>query len=69
MSFKKVENELGELGAFLNPDEYKLFENYQKCRIWIFKIRHFLPIFVFLKFTYLVTLFDRKLYVFKNSPK
>ena len=26
MSFKKVENELGELGAFLNPDEYTVFE-------------------------------------------
>ena len=30
---------------------------------------HFPPIFVLLKLTCLVTLFDRKLQVFKNSPK
>ena len=30
---------------------------------------HFPPIFVLLKLAYLVTLFDRKLQVFKNSPK
>ena len=29
---------------------------------------HFPPIFVLLKLTCLVTLFDRKLQVFKNSP-
>ena len=34
-----------------------------------FEFRHFPPIFVLLKLTYLVTLFDRKLQVFKNSPK
>ena len=32
-----------------------------------FEFWHFPPIFVLLKLTYLVTLFDRKLQVFKNS--
>ena len=36
------------------------------CRIRIFE---FWPIFFLLKLTCLVTLFDRKLQVFKNSPK
>ena len=40
-----------------------------KCCIWIFEFWHFLSIFVQLKLTCLVTLFDRKLQVFKNSPK
>ena len=57
-----------------NPQKYifqslKLFENYSKCRIWIFELWHFPPIFVVqLKLTCLVTLFDRKLQIFKNSP-
>ena len=34
-----------------------------------FEFWHFQPIFVLLKLTCLVTLFDRKLQVFKNSPK
>ena len=34
----------------------------------IFEFWHFSPIFVLLKMTCLVTLFDRKLQVFKNSP-
>ena len=34
-----------------------------------FEFWHFPPIFVQLKLTCLVTLFDRKLQVFKNSPK
>ena len=34
-----------------------------------FKNWHFPPIFIHLKLTCLVTLFDRKLQVFKNSPK
>ena len=34
-----------------------------------FEFWHFPPIFVLLKLTCLVTLFDRKLQVFKNSPK
>ena len=46
-----------------------LFENYSKCRIWILAFWHFSPIFVLLKLTCLVTLFDPKLQVFKNSPK
>ena len=29
-----------------------LFENHQKCRIWIFQFWHFLPIFVLLKRTF-----------------
>ena len=45
-----------------------LFENHSKCRIWIFEFWHFPPIFVLLKLTCLVTLFDRKLQFFKNSP-
>ena len=46
-----------------------LFEKYSKCCIWFFPFWHFPPIFVLLKLTCLVTLFDRKLQVFKNSPK
>ena len=34
-----------------------------------FEFWHFPPIFVLLKLTCLVTLFDRKIQVFKNSPK
>ena len=34
-----------------------------------FQFWHFPPIFVLLKLTGLVTLFDRKIQVFKNSPK
>ena len=43
-----------------------VFENHPKCRIWIFQFWHFPPIFDLLKLTCLVTLFDRKLQVFKN---
>ena len=46
-----------------------LFENYSKCRIRFLTFWHFPPIFVLLKLTCLVTLFDHKLQVFKNSPK
>ena len=46
-----------------------LFENHSKCRKLIFEFWHFAPLFVLLKLTCLVTLFDRKLQVFKNSPK
>ena len=45
------------------------FENYSKCHIWIFSFWHFPPIFVILRLTCLVILFDRKIQVFKNSPK
>ena len=41
-----------------------LFENYSKCRIWIFEFWQFPPILVLLKVTCLVTLFDRKLQFF-----
>ena len=54
---------------FLNLLCITLFKNYSKCRIWSFEFWHFPPIFVLLKLTCLVTLFDRKLRVFKNSPK
>ena len=53
----------------INQNILTLFENYSKCRIWIFEFWHFPPIFVLLKVTCLVTLFDRKLQIFKNSPK
>ena len=43
-----------------------LFENHLKCLLWIW---HFPPIFASLKVTYRVTLFDRNLQVFINSPK
>ena len=42
---------------------------FEICRIWIFQFRQFPPFFVLLKVIYLVTLFDRKLQVFKNSSK
>ena len=42
-------------------DVSKNIKNHPKCLIWFFYIWHFLPIFVLLKLTYLVTLFDRKL--------
>ena len=48
---------------------HKLFENYSKCRIWILEFWHFPPIFVLLKVTCLAIVFDRKLQIFKNSPK
>ena len=48
---------------------YTLFENSLKCLICIFQLWHFPPIFDLLKVTCLVTLFDLKLQVFKNSPK
>ena len=48
-----------------------MFENppSQNCIIWNFRFGHFPPIFVISKLTSLVTLFCRKLHVFKNSPK
>ena len=64
-------NEVSSLSLKKNHDLLKntLFENYSKCRIWIFEFWHFPPIFVLLKLICLVTLFDRTLHVFKNSPK
>ena len=46
-----------------------VFENHPKWRISVFQFWHFPSIFVLLKLTCLVTLFDRKLQVFKKSPK
>ena len=46
-----------------------VFENYSKCLIWILTFWRFSTIFVLLKVTCLVSLFDRKLQLFKNSPK
>ena len=45
-----------------------MFENHPKSRIWVFQFWHFPSIFVLLKVTCLVTLFDQKLHGFKNSP-
>ena len=45
-----------------------LAKKYSKCRIWTFLFWHFPSIFVLLKVTCLVTLFDNKLHVVKNSP-
>ena len=42
----------------------KLLKN---CRFWVFRLWHFPPIFVILKLTCLVTLFDHKLYIFSKS--
>ena len=56
-------------GRKLQNHSVTLFENHPKCRIWIFQFWHFSSIFVLLKLTCLVTLFDRKLQVFKNPPK
>ena len=46
-----------------------MHRNNQKCRIKNFEFWHFPPIFGLLKMTCLVTLFDCKLQVVKNSPK
>ena len=46
----------------------RMFENYSQCVA--FEVLHFPPIFGQLKGgAFLVTLFDRKLQVFKSSPK
>ena len=47
--------------------KFTLFENYSKCRIFL--ILAFSPKFNLLNLTCLVTLFDHKLQIFKNSPK
>ena len=48
---------------------HTLVENYLKCLILSLQFWHLPLIFVLLKLTCLVTLFDCKLQVFKNSPK
>ena len=62
----------GKISIFLQKIKFLIFpfwHNHPKCRIWVFQFWHFQSIFVLLKFTCLVTLFDRKLQIFKNSPK
>ena len=52
--------------------KYKIVQSSQCLKITqnvAFEFWHFPPIFDLLKLTCLVTLFDRKLQVFKNSPK
>ena len=54
---------------WINPvwginDTATVIESYSKCRNWIFELWHFPSIL-----TCLVTLFDRKLHIFKNSLK
>ena len=46
-----------------------VFEKSEKCHSRTFQFWHFPPIFVLLTLTCLVTLFDRKLQIFKTSPK
>ena len=48
---------------------HTVFENHSKCPIWNFSILAFPAIFVILKVTCLVTLFDRNFQVLKKSPK
>ena len=49
------------------PNLCTLFENYLKCRIWLFKLWYFPLIFVLSKLTFLVTLFDRMLHARQNG--
>ena len=51
------------LGVQTTPHCLKITQNAA------FEFWHYPPIFVLLKVTCLVTLFERKLQVFKNSPK
>ena len=59
------------LGSVRNRGRQPLtvFENYSKCLILILEFWHFPPIFVLLKLTCLVTLFDRNLQVFQKLAK
>ena len=50
-----------------NPIFSTMLGNYPKCRKWILQFWHVPSIFVLLKVTCLVTLFERKLQVFKIS--
>ena len=67
ISLSQVDNDTIDTTAFKYNST--LFENHPKCRILMFEVWYFPPIFVLLKLTCLVTLFDRKLQVYKNSPK
>ena len=74
---KKRGSEFMNFGSLIlgNPSNFEGSKNgflqsfVTKCRILIFQLWHFPPIFVLLKLTCLVTVFERKLQVFKNSPK
>ena len=48
---------------------FSILKIYKNFAVELFNFWHFPPIFVLLKMTYLVTLFDPKLKVFKNSSK
>ena len=66
VEMKKINNDTkSRIFDYCGHNVWKLL----KCRICIFQLRHFPSIFVLLKLTCLVTLFDRKLQLFKNSPK
>ena len=56
-------------GIFILFNIELFHRNHPKWRIWLFQFGHFRPIFVILKLTCLVTLFDRKLQGFRTSPK
>ena len=51
------------------PHSCIVFENHSKCLIWVFQFRHFPLIFVLLRMTCLLTLFDRKLQIFRIFNK
>ena len=55
-------------GNFVKWDIFKdtVFENQSKYHIWVFQCLHFPPIFVPLKLTCLVTLFDLQIDYFKS---
>ena len=62
---KIIHHKVNIFEAYSLKEQITLFENYSKYRIWIFGISHqFLS-----SWKCLVTLFDPKLQVFKNSPK
>ena len=67
-NFLLVANALSFVGSthFLTPQCLKITKN---VAFQVFVFWHFPPIFVLLKVTCLVTLFDHNLQVFKNSPK
>ena len=69
VKLKKGENKLNHHLLHFYSVTTRWNENHgPKCLILIFQFWHFPPVFVLLNLTCLVTLFDRKLYVFKNSP-
>ena len=58
--------DINHLSFFDSSKETQCLKNHLKCLISVFQLWHFSPIFVLLKLNFLVTLFDRKLQVFKN---